>query len=103
MFARSTGRVYFVPGQDGVVGPLVRYDPARGGAPEKIAAELGVRAATAETPGGRIYTVSKGAKGEPSTPYLKFGDRLRIEMPDATGRSVFGAIEQRVVQYSPPR
>ena len=39
------------------------------------------------------------AKGEPSTPFLKFGDRLRIEMLDATGRSIFGAIEQQVVRY----
>ena len=37
-------------------------------------------------------------KGEPSTPFLKFGDHLRIEMLDAAGASVFGAIEQRVVQ-----
>jgi len=43
------------------------------------------------------------AKGEPSTSFLRFGDRLRIEMLDATGRSVFGTIEQQVVQYSPPR
>jgi fumarylacetoacetate (FAA) hydrolase len=43
------------------------------------------------------------AKGEPSTPFLRFGDRLRIEMLDATGRSVFGAIEQQVVQYPPSR
>ena len=43
------------------------------------------------------------AKGEPSTPFLRFGDRLRIEMPDATGRSVFGAIEQQVAQYPPSK
>ena len=43
------------------------------------------------------------AKGEPSTPYLKFGDRLSIEMQDATGRSVFGAIEQQVVRYATSR
>jgi len=41
------------------------------------------------------------AKGEPSTPFLKFGDRLRIEMLDAAGQSVFGAIEQQVLQYPP--
>lgn len=39
------------------------------------------------------------SKGEPSTPYLKFGDRVRIEMLDASGQSVFGAIEQQVVQH----
>lgn len=36
---------------------------------------------------------------EPTTPFLKFGDRVRIEMLDAEGRSIFGAIDQTVVQY----
>ncbi|HMM76611.1 MAG TPA: fumarylacetoacetate hydrolase family protein [Gammaproteobacteria bacterium] len=34
--------------------------------------------------------------GAPRTPFLKFGDRVRIEMLDAAGASIFGAIEQRV-------
>lgn len=34
--------------------------------------------------------------GAPRTPYLQFGDRVRIEMFDAQGQSIFGAIEQRV-------
>jgi fumarylacetoacetate (FAA) hydrolase len=34
--------------------------------------------------------------GSASTPFLRFGDRIRIEMHDANGRSVFGAIDQRV-------
>jgi fumarylacetoacetate (FAA) hydrolase len=38
------------------------------------------------------------AQGEAVTPYLRFGDRVRIEMFDAAGGSVFGAIDQRVVQ-----
>jgi fumarylacetoacetate (FAA) hydrolase len=33
---------------------------------------------------------------KPSTPFLRFGDRVRIEVHDANGRSVFGAIEQTV-------
>jgi fumarylacetoacetate (FAA) hydrolase len=40
--------------------------------------------------------------GAPRTPWLKFGDRVRIGMNDADGRSVFGAIEQEVVRYMPP-
>jgi fumarylacetoacetate (FAA) hydrolase len=36
--------------------------------------------------------------GAARTPFLKFGDRVRIEMLDGTGRSLFGAIEQRVVR-----
>jgi fumarylacetoacetate (FAA) hydrolase len=38
------------------------------------------------------------ALGAPSTPFLKFGDRVRIEMFDAGGASIFGAIDQRVVR-----
>jgi fumarylacetoacetate (FAA) hydrolase len=40
--------------------------------------------------------------GAPRTPWLKFGDRVRIEMLGRDGRSIFGAIEQEVVQYRPP-
>ncbi len=36
--------------------------------------------------------------GEPSTGFLRFGDRVRIEMFDRDGASIFGAIDQRVVQ-----
>ncbi len=43
-----------------------------------------------------IETIETGA---PKTPFLKFGDHVRIEMKDAEGRSIFGAIDQRVVRY----
>jgi fumarylacetoacetate (FAA) hydrolase len=36
--------------------------------------------------------------GKASTPFLKFGDRVRIEMLDEAGLTVFGAIDQRVVE-----
>jgi fumarylacetoacetate (FAA) hydrolase len=36
--------------------------------------------------------------GHASTPWLRFGDRVRIEMLDAQGRSIFGAIDQPIVQ-----
>jgi fumarylacetoacetate (FAA) hydrolase len=35
--------------------------------------------------------------GAPQTPYMRAGDRIRIEAFDAAGRSVFGAIDQHVV------
>jgi fumarylacetoacetate (FAA) hydrolase len=38
------------------------------------------------------------AKGEAQTPFLRFGDTIRIEMLDADGKSLFGAIEQTVTQ-----
>lgn len=40
--------------------------------------------------------------GAPKTPFLRFGDHVRIEMFDTEGRSIFGAIDQHVVQYSGP-
>jgi len=36
--------------------------------------------------------------GEPKTPFMRFGDTVRIEMRDGEGRSIFGAIEQTVEQ-----
>jgi fumarylacetoacetate (FAA) hydrolase len=41
-------------------------------------------------------TVEAILAGKPSTPFLRFGDRVRIEMLDDGGRSIFGAIEQSV-------
>ena len=38
------------------------------------------------------------ATGKPITPFLKFGDRVRIEMFGADGAAIFGAIDQRVVR-----
>ncbi len=37
--------------------------------------------------------------GTPTTAFMRFGDRVRIEMLDADGQSVFGAIDQTVVAY----
>ena len=39
-------------------------------------------------------TVETLASGKPSTPFLKYGDTLCIEITDAHGASIFGAIEQ---------
>jgi fumarylacetoacetate (FAA) hydrolase len=41
-------------------------------------------------------TVETIVSGKPSTPFLRFGDRVRIDMFDAAGRSIFGAIDQLV-------
>jgi fumarylacetoacetate (FAA) hydrolase len=45
-------------------------------------------------------TVETILAGKPSTPFLRFGDRVRIEMLDERGRSIFGAIEQAVSKPS---
>ncbi len=39
------------------------------------------------------------ANGKPATPFLRFGDTVRIEMKDASGQSIFGAIEQEVRKH----
>ncbi|MCH8478887.1 MAG: fumarylacetoacetate hydrolase family protein [Wenzhouxiangella sp.] len=39
------------------------------------------------------------ANGKPETPFMQFGDTVRIEMLSRSGESLFGAIEQKVVEY----
>jgi fumarylacetoacetate (FAA) hydrolase len=41
-----------------------------------------------------IETIQSGA---PKTPFMRSGDTVRIEMKDASGQSIFGAIEQTVI------
>jgi fumarylacetoacetate (FAA) hydrolase len=43
-----------------------------------------------------IRTIETINTGGPKTPFLRFGDTVRIEMKDAAGHSIFGAIEQKV-------
>lgn len=38
--------------------------------------------------------------GEAKTPFMKFGNQVRIEMLGTDGKSIFGAINQQVVRYS---
>lgn len=41
-------------------------------------------------------TVETLRDGKPSTPFLSFGDTLRIDVTDAEGVSIFGSIEQTI-------
>ncbi|WP_426270851.1 fumarylacetoacetate hydrolase family protein [Dyella kyungheensis] len=41
-------------------------------------------------------TVETLRDGKPSTPFLSFGDSLRIDVTDASGASIFGSIEQSI-------
>ena len=43
-----------------------------------------------------LRTVETLRDGKPSTPFMTYGDTVRIEMLDRSGVSVFGAIEQRI-------
>ncbi|HXH01023.1 MAG TPA: fumarylacetoacetate hydrolase family protein [Xanthomonadaceae bacterium] len=45
-----------------------------------------------------VETLEHGAA---ITPFMRFGDTVRIEMLDAQGHSIFGAIEQRSEQFRP--
>ena len=44
-------------------------------------------------------TLEQIEHGTPRTPFLQFGDRVSIEMFDAQGRSIFGALDNRVVRH----
>jgi fumarylacetoacetate (FAA) hydrolase len=43
-------------------------------------------------------TIEMIEQGKPVTTFLKFGDTVRVEMFDSDDRSIFGAIDQRVVK-----
>lgn len=47
-------------------------------------------------------TLEQIQHGAPRTPFLKFGDTVRIEMLDAGGHSIFGAIHQTVARNEAP-
>ena len=48
-----------------------------------------------------IRTIETIERGTPTTPFMHFGDTVRIEMKDKAGHSIFGAIEQTVTKYEP--
>jgi len=43
--------------------------------------------------------IEKLDQGESKTPFLRFGEKVRVEMFDTAGRSIFGAIDQRYVKH----
>ena len=45
-------------------------------------------------------TLEKLDTGEVKTPFLKFGEQVRIEMFDAKGQNIFGTINQKLVRYA---
>lgn len=47
-------------------------------------------------------TVEALETGAPKTPFMSFGDLVRIEMLDRAGNSIFGAIEQRIERQQAP-
>ena len=49
-----------------------------------------------------MRTIETINDGKPTTAFMKFGDRVRIRMDDESGQSIFGTIDQVVVQYEGP-
>jgi fumarylacetoacetate (FAA) hydrolase len=45
-------------------------------------------------------TLEQLESGAPRTPFLKFGDRVSIEMRDAEGRNIFGTLDNQVVRLA---
>ena len=49
-----------------------------------------------------VRTLETLDSGSAKTPFMKFGDKVRLEMTDTSGASIFGAIEQTVKKYQAP-
>lgn len=47
-----------------------------------------------------IRMIEKIESGEFKTPFMKYGDKIKIEVLDDNGKSIFGHIEQKVVPYA---
>jgi fumarylacetoacetate (FAA) hydrolase len=46
-----------------------------------------------------LRTIETISDGKPTTAFMQFGDRIRIEMRDVAGKSIFGSIDQVVEKY----
>jgi fumarylacetoacetate (FAA) hydrolase len=67
------------------------------GGPGKTIAEGGVGYSCL----AELRIVETLANGKATSDFMRFGDTVRIEMKDASGHSIFGAIEQTVEKYEP--
>ncbi|WP_447044778.1 fumarylacetoacetate hydrolase family protein [Vreelandella sp. H-I2] len=84
-------------GAGAIVGSGTVSNPDPDGGPGKPVAEGGVGYSCL----AEIRMVEKILYDEIKTPFMRFGDRVRIEMFDREGKSIFGIIDQQVVQYQP--
>ncbi|WP_372626500.1 fumarylacetoacetate hydrolase family protein [Arsukibacterium sp.] len=71
-----------------------------------VSNKQGTEYGTAITEGGVGYSciaeirmIETIRDGKPSTAFMQFGDTIKMEMLDSDGHSIFGAIDQQVVQY----
>ncbi|RTR05916.1 fumarylacetoacetate hydrolase family protein [Halomonas nitroreducens] len=84
-------------GAGAVIGSGTVSNPDAGGGPGKPVADGGVGYSCL----AEVRMVEAILHGEAKTPFMRFGDRVRIEMFDRQGQSIFGAIDQQVVKYEP--
>ncbi|MDR5866950.1 fumarylacetoacetate hydrolase family protein [Halomonas koreensis] len=82
-------------GAGAIVGSGTVSNPDADGGPGKPIADGGVGYSCL----AEVRMVEKILHGEMQTPFMRFGDRVRIEMFDRQGKSIFGAIDQRVVKH----
>ena len=79
-----------------IIGSGTVSNKLEGGSPGKPITEGGVGYSCI----AEIRMIETINHGEPSTPFMQFGDTVAIEMQDNTGKSIFGRIEQKVEKIS---
>lgn len=82
-------------GAGAIIGSGTVSNPDANGGPGKPIADGGVGYSCL----AELRMVEKILHGEIKTPFMRFGDRVRIEMFDSQGESIFGAIDQQVVPF----
>lgn len=80
-----------------VIGSGTVSNPDAEGGPGKPVSDGGVGYSCL----AEVRMVEQILHGQAKTPFMRFGDRVRIEMFDRDGQSIFGAIDQQVVEYKP--
>ena len=80
-------------GAGAIIGSGTVSNKDAGGGPGRPVADGGVGYSCL----AELRTIETIAGGAPVTPFMAYGDTIRIEMLDAAGHSIFGAIEQEVV------
>lgn len=84
-------------GAGAVIGSGTVSNPDPDGGPGKPVADGGVGYSCL----AEVRMVEQILYGQVKTPFMRFGDRVRIEMFDRDGNNIFGTIDQQVVKYPP--
>lgn len=79
-----------------IIGSGTVSNPGADGGPGKPIVDGGVGYSCI----AELRVVEQILHGRAKTPFMRFGDCVRIEMFDGEGRSIFGAIDQQVVRVS---